>query len=114
MDLESVILSEVSLTEKKDCMTSLICGIKKEMIQMNLLTKQKETHKLQEQVYGFWGKAWGEAIVRGCGMGMYTLLHLKWITNKDLLYSTGNSAQCYVAAWMGGRFGVNGYMHVYG
>ena len=30
---------------------------------------------------------------------------LKWITNKVLLYSTGNSAQCYVAAWMGGEFG---------
>ena len=28
-------------------------------------------------------------------------LHLKWITKKDLLYSTGNSAQCYVAAQMG-------------
>ena len=25
----------------------------------------------------------------------------KWIANKDLLYSTQNSAQCYVAAWMG-------------
>ena len=30
-------------------------------------------------------------------MDMYTLLYLKWITNKDLLYSTGNSAQCYVS-----------------
>ena len=38
-------------------------------------------------------------------MDMYTLLYLKWITNKDILYSTGNSAQCYVAAWMGGEFG---------
>ena len=27
------------------------------------------------------------------------------ITNKDLLYSTGNSAQCSLAAWMGGEFG---------
>ena len=36
---------------------------------------------------------------------MYTLLHLKWITNKDLQYSTGNSTPCYVAAWMGGEFG---------
>ena len=36
---------------------------------------------------------------------MYTLLYLKWITNKDLLYSTGNSAQYYVAAWVGGEFG---------
>ena len=33
---------------------------------------------------------------------MYTLLYLKWITNKDLLYSTWNSAQCDVPAWMGG------------
>ena len=30
---------------------------------------------------------------------------------QDLLYSTGNSAQCYVAAWMGGEFG--GEWHVY-
>ena len=36
---------------------------------------------------------------------MYPLLYLKWITNKDLLYSTWNSAQCYVAAWMGAEFG---------
>ena len=36
---------------------------------------------------------------------MYTLLYLKWVTNKALLYSTGNSAQCYVAVWMGGESG---------
>ena len=45
-------------------------------------------------------------------MEMFTLLYLKWITNKDLLYSTENSAQCYVAAWMGGEFGKE-WMHVY-
>ena len=45
-------------------------------------------------------------------MGMYTLLFLKWITNKHLLYSTGNSTQWYVAAWMGVEFGV-GWIHVY-
>ena len=44
---------------------------------------------------------WGEGVVREFGMGMYTLLYLKWVSNKDLLYSTWNSAQCYVAAWMG-------------
>ena len=27
------------------------------------------------------------------GTDMYTLLHLKQITNKDLLYNTGNAAQ---------------------
>jgi len=45
-------------------------------------------------------------------MVMYTLLYLKRITNKDLLYSTGNSAQCHVAAQMGGGFGGE-WTHVY-
>ena len=45
----------------------------------------------------------GEGIVRDFGMVMYILLYLKWITSKDLLYSTGNSAQCDdMPAWMGG------------
>ena len=43
---------------------------------------------------------------------MYTLLYLKWITNKFLLYNTGTSAQCYVAAWMGGEL-VGEWVHVY-
>ena len=43
---------------------------------------------------------------------MYTLLYLKLITTKDLLYSTGNSVQCYVAAWVGGEFGGE-WIHVY-
>ena len=49
MDLEIVILSELSQTEKeKYRRTSLICGIEKEMIQMSLLMKQKLTHRLRE------------------------------------------------------------------
>ena len=47
------------------------------------------------------------------GMGMYTLLYSKWITNKDLLYSTWDSAQCYVAAGWEGGLGENGYMYMY-
>ena len=43
--------------------------------------------------------------MRKLRMDRYTLLYLKLITIKDLLYSTQNSAQCYVAAWMGGEFG---------
>ena len=31
---------------------------------------------------------WGKGIVREFGIDMYTLLYLKRITNKDLLYST--------------------------
>ena len=30
---------------------------------------------------------------------------------QDLLHSTGNSAQCYMAAWMGGESRENGYMY---
>ena len=30
----------------------------------------------------------GEGIVRRFGIDMYTLLYLKWVINKDLLYST--------------------------
>ena len=33
----------------------------------------------------------GGGIVRGFGMVIYTLLYLKWITSRDLLYSTWNS-----------------------
>ena len=46
-------------------------------------------------------------------MDMDTLLCLTWRTNKDLLDSTGDSAQCHVAAWMGGEFRGE-RIHVYG
>ena len=52
-------------------------------------------------------------IDRELGMDIYTLLYLKWITNKDLVQSTRNSAQCYVAAWMGEGLGENGSMYMY-
>ena len=42
----------------------------------------------------------------------WIMMYLKWITNKILLYSTGNSVQCYVAAWMGGEFWRE-WIHVY-
>ena len=48
------------------------------------------------------GEGWAEGIVTEFGMDMYTLLYIKWITNKDLLYSTRNSAQRYVTAWLRG------------
>ena len=59
------------------------------------------------------GERLEEGIGREFGVEMYTLLYLKWIANKDLLYSTWNSAQRYVAAWMGGEFGRE-RIHVYG
>ena len=43
---------------------------------------------------------------------MYTVLYLKWITNKVLLCNTGNFAQCYVAAQMAGEL-EGEWIHVY-
>ena len=47
----------------------------------------------------------GGRMLREFGINMYILLYLKLITSKYLLYITGNSTQCYVAAWLGGEFG---------
>ena len=42
------------------------------------------------------GGRMGEGTVRESGMDMDTLLDLAWRTSKDLLDSTGDSAQCSV------------------
>ena len=54
----------------------------------------------------------GEGITGEFGKVMYTLLYSKWITNNGLLYSTWNSTQCYVPAWMRGVLGGE-WIHVY-
>ena len=51
------------------------------------------------------GKEKKEGIVKENRINMYTLLYFKWIIKKVLLYSAGNSIQCYVASWMGGESG---------
>ena len=53
----------------------------------------------------------GEGVVREFGIDMYTLLYLGWMTSKDL--QIWNSAQFYVAAWMGWSLRENGYMYMY-
>jgi len=60
------------------------------MIPMNLFTKQKQILRLRELCFQEEEKRCGERIDREFQMGMYTLLYLKWITNRDLPYSTGN------------------------
>ena len=46
-------------------------------------------------------------------MDTYTLLYLKWKSNKDLLYNTEKSTQRYAPAWMGAGLEENGYMYMY-
>ena len=45
--------------------------------------------------------------------GIYTLLCIKQITNKSLLYDTGNSTQYSVMTYMGKKFLKSGYMYTY-
>ena len=72
---------------------------------MNLFTNRKRLTDLEKWTYGCQGEGLGEGIVGDFGKIMCTLLYLKWITNKDLLCNTRNSAQCYVPAWIGGACG---------
>ena len=80
-----------------------------------------QNHPRGSQELGIGTNLWllvGERIGKGTskefGMDMYTLLYLNWITNKGMLYSTGNSAQRCVAAWMREGMGENGYVYLYG
>ena len=72
--------------------------------------KEKETHRFREQIYGC--RREGEGMVRDLGMDMCTLLYLKRIFNKGLLYTIWNSAQCYSATWMRGSLRENEYMYI--
>ena len=89
MQLESPIPSEGSQKEK-DKYHRILYGISN-MIQMNLSTKWKQTHSHIEQTCGCQGgrrKAWdGQEF----GVGRCKLLHIEWLSNEVLLYSTGNS-----------------------
>ena len=61
------------------------------------IQKTKQKQQMPEDRMG------GET-VREFGTDTYPPLFLKGITNKVLLCSTGNWAQCYVSAWMEGEF----------
>ena len=71
----------------------------KKVVQMNLFTKQKQSHRCRKQIYGYWGEKEG-GINWEIGIDIYTLLYTKQITNKDLLYGTGNSTQYSVMIYM--------------
>ena len=49
-------------------------------------------------------EGWEEGLGWEFGIDIFTLLYLKQITNKDLLNSTGNSAQCSVKTYIGKEF----------
>ena len=58
---------------------------------MNLFVKQKYSYRCREQVYDYQeGK--GSGMDGEIGIDTYILLCIKQKTNKNLLYSTGDSA----------------------
>ena len=66
---------------------------------MNLVTKQKQS---QMQKTNLWlPDDKGGGINWEIGIDIYTLLYIKQVTNKNLQYSTGNSTQYSVMAYMG-------------
>ena len=47
------------------------------------------------------GEMLWEGITQELRINTHILLYIRWITNKDLLYSTGNSTQYFVITYMG-------------
>ena len=89
MELETLILSKVSRTKTNDIIYMWNLKKKKD-------TRQKQTYRHRKQIYGYQR---GKVRIRmdwEFGINIYTLLYIKQITNKDLLYSTGNYSQYFL------------------
>ena len=67
---------------------------------MKLFTKQKQTHRLRKQTYGYQrGKGVGGDKLGVRDQQIYTTIYK--INNKDLLYSTGNYIQHLIKTYNG-------------
>ena len=60
------------------------------------------------------GEEWGKWITREFGVDMYTLLYIKWITNRVLLYTAQGTllSVTWQPGWEG-SLGENGCMYMY-
>ena len=79
---------------------------------MNLFTKQKQTLSLREGTYGSQGERNRGRESQGVWDGHVHTAIFKMGNQQEPMQSTGNSAQCYVAVWMRGEFGEDGYMNM--
>ena len=86
MGLECVMLSEASQTKRNIIWYPLYAESKKKWYKWSYL--QNRLTDLEKELMVTSGGGWGKGIVREFGRNMYTPLYVKWITNKDLLYST--------------------------
>ena len=60
------------------------------------------------------GTCKGEGIVTEFETDRYTLLYLKWITNRDLLIAQGTQLKVMWQPGLKGSLGENGYTYMYG
>ena len=65
---------------------------------MNLFAKQKEIQRHRKQTYGY-QKEKGRMDKLRLNISIYTLLCIKQITKKDLLYSMENSKGNFIATY---------------
>ena len=63
------------------------------MAEMILFTKQKQIMDRESRLMVARGEGGGSGMDRDLGVGRCKILHLEWISNGVLLYSTGNYAQ---------------------
>ena len=82
---------------------------------MNLFTNRNRLTDLENEFMLPRGDGKGKRIVREFGIYMYTLLYLKWITSKVLLYNTGNSLCLMLCNNLNGEKNLkkNKYMYMY-
>ena len=67
------------------------------MVQMNQFAGQKLRHRCREQTYGHQGGkvAGGGGVMNWeIGIDMYTLMCIKLMTNKNLMYKKINKVKC--------------------
>ena len=95
MDLETVIQSQLSQKEKKYIIYQCLYVESREMAQMNLFAKQKQKHRLENNLIDT-KRERADQMNWEIGIDIYTLLCIKQVVNEDLIYSTGNSTQCSV------------------
>ena len=65
------------------------------MTQLNLSMKHKQTHR-ENRLVAAKGEGCGGGMNWEFGVSRCKLLHIEWMNNKVLLYSTGNYIQCPV------------------
>ena len=79
------------------------CGIYKIWYKRTYLQNRNRNIDVENKFMVIRGKG-GGGMIWGFGIDIYTLVYMKEITNKDLLYSTENATQYSVMVNMGGNF----------